>query len=62
LAVDAGKPIPNVNDGFTADSAGGRREIHVQPFPSGDGRWPVSVNGGDWPRWSKDGRVRARRD
>ena len=41
---------------YTSDSAGGRREIHVQPFPSGDGRWQLSVNGGDWPRWSKDGR------
>ena len=35
----------------------GRREIYVQPFPSGSGRWQISPdanNGGDWPRWRRD--------
>jgi hypothetical protein len=39
---------------FTSNSTG-RKEIHVQPFPAGSGRWRVSDNGGDWPRWKRDG-------
>lgn len=35
---------------------GSRREIHVRPFPSGTGQWQISVAGGDWPRWRKDGK------
>ena len=34
----------------------GRHEIYVRPFPSGDGKWQVSVNGGRWPRWRSDGK------
>ena len=41
---------------FSSDQVGSRREIHVQPFPAGAGRWQVSTAGGDWPRWRKDGR------
>ena len=41
---------------YTSDSVGKRREIHVQPFPSGAGRWQISNAGGDWPRWRKDGK------
>ena len=41
---------------YSSDSVGNRREIHVQPFPAGAGRWQVSDAGGDWPRWRKDGR------
>jgi Tol biopolymer transport system component len=41
---------------YTSDSVGKRREIHVQPFPSGEGRWQISDNGGDWPRWRRDGK------
>jgi serine/threonine-protein kinase len=33
----------------------GRSEIYVRPFPSGEGRWQVSTNGGTWPRWSRSG-------
>jgi Tol biopolymer transport system component len=39
---------------YASDSVGGKREIHVQPFPTGEGRWQVSDGGGDWPRWRKD--------
>ncbi len=28
----------------------------MKPFPEGDDKWPVSRNGGDDPRWSKDGK------
>ncbi|MGQ0733309.1 MAG: protein kinase domain-containing protein [Acidobacteriota bacterium] len=41
---------------YASDSVGNRREIHVQPFPAGAGRWQISDRGGDWPRWRKDGR------
>lgn len=34
----------------------GRWELYVRPL-SGDGeRWLISVNGGEWGRWSRDGR------
>ena len=33
----------------------GRSEIHVRSFPSGDGRWQISVDGGVFPRWRQDG-------
>jgi Tol biopolymer transport system component len=41
---------------YASNSVGGRNEIHVQPFPSGAGRWQVSDGGGDWPRWRADGK------
>ena len=34
----------------------GRYEIYVRSFPGGDGKWPVSVDGGRWPKWRVDGR------
>jgi serine/threonine-protein kinase len=33
----------------------GRSEIYVRSFPSGDGKWRVSTNGGTSARWSRDG-------
>ena len=30
----------------------GRFEIYVKPFPGGEGKWQVSVNGGRNPKWS----------
>src|SRR2546425_1664414 len=33
----------------------GHAEIYVRPL-SGDGKWQVSADGGDRPRWSRDGR------
>jgi len=33
----------------------GRAEVVVQSFPKPFGRWPVSTEGGAWPRWSADG-------
>ena len=33
----------------------GRFEIYVRPFPEGTGKWQVSRNGGNHPRWAKDG-------
>jgi eukaryotic-like serine/threonine-protein kinase len=34
----------------------GRFEIYVQTFPKPGGKWPVSINGGTRPLWSRDGK------
>lgn len=34
----------------------GREEVYVTHFPSGQGRWQVSQNGGTYPSWSADGK------
>ena len=34
----------------------GRREVYVQSFPTGGGKWQVSTAGGSDPRWRGDGR------
>jgi Tol biopolymer transport system component len=40
---------------FTSDRSG-RREVYVRPFPPGEGEWPISIAGGEQPRWSGDGK------
>jgi hypothetical protein len=39
-----------------ANDETGRREVYIQPFPSGAGRWQVSTAGGGRPNWRKDGK------
>src|SRR5262245_7686534 len=39
-----------------ASNETGRFEIHVRPFPSGEGQRQLSTNGGYAPRWRRDGR------
>ena len=34
----------------------GRFDVYAMPFPSGRGKWPVSVNGGTEPAWRADGK------
>ncbi len=34
----------------------GRREVYVQSFPTGGGKWQISTSGGSDPRWRADGR------
>jgi len=34
---------------------GGRQDVYIAAFPNYDGRRRVSVSGGSWPRWSRDG-------
>jgi eukaryotic-like serine/threonine-protein kinase len=34
----------------------GRAEVYVMPFGGGQGKWQVSANGGQQPRWSTDGK------
>src|SRR5438132_871850 len=31
-------------------------QVFVVPFPGGNGMWQVSVDGGHWPRWRRDGK------
>jgi dipeptidyl aminopeptidase/acylaminoacyl peptidase len=33
----------------------GEDEVYLKRFPSGEGKWQVSVRGGCWPRWSRGG-------
>ncbi len=33
----------------------GHDEVYIKEFPSGQGKWQVSTQGGFWPRWSGDG-------
>ena len=40
---------------YTSDQSG-RREVYVRPFPPGEGQWPISVAGGQSPRWRGDGK------
>lgn len=39
---------------YSSDESG-RPEVYVRPFPEGEGRWPVSVNGGEAPQWNRSG-------
>jgi Tol biopolymer transport system component len=37
-------------------SESGRYEVYGMPFPSGGGKWPISVAGGTEPAWRADGK------
>jgi serine/threonine-protein kinase len=40
---------------YESDSSG-QKEVYVQPFPSGAGRWPISTAGGLQPVWARSGK------
>ena len=40
---------------YASDESGGR-EVYVRPFPPGESKWRVSLNGGTAPRWRRDGK------
>ena len=40
---------------YTSDESG-RYEVYVQPFPGPGGKWQVSTEGGQQPRWGQNGR------
>ena len=52
-------PLESRGNGAGLDRArsdeSGRGEIYVKPFPSGEGKWQVSIDGGSWPDWSAEG-------
>jgi len=71
LAGDAAEPVtflgssanertprlsPDVRFVAYSSDESGRDEIYVRPFPDGAAKWPVSVNGGTYPRWRSDGK------
>jgi len=37
-------------------NSSGSTEIYAAPFPGPGGRFQVSSGGGDWPRWTRDGK------
>jgi Tol biopolymer transport system component len=39
-----------------ASNETGRYEIYVRPFPAAGGKWQVSLGGGIYPRWRRDGK------
>jgi Tol biopolymer transport system component len=47
---------PNNRYAAYTSSASGRLEVYIRPFPEGRGRWQVSVNGGEAPAWSANGK------
>ena len=65
------KPFPVLNDQFTyirakfspdgkwfayTSNESGRNEIFVQTFPPSGGKWQVSIDGGEYVYWRRDGR------
>lgn len=34
----------------------GSYQVYVQSFPPSGGKWQISSDGGDWPRWRRDGK------
>jgi eukaryotic-like serine/threonine-protein kinase len=65
------KPVPFANSEFNetqgkfspdgrwlayASDESGRYEVYVRPFPTGAGKWRVSLNGGELPYWRGDGK------
>jgi eukaryotic-like serine/threonine-protein kinase len=41
---------------YTADESG-RSEVYVMPYPGPGGKWQVSSDGGEEPRWSQSGEL-----
>jgi Tol biopolymer transport system component len=39
---------------YSSDESGAS-EVYVKRFPGGEGKWQVSVGGGNWPRWNRKG-------
>jgi hypothetical protein len=40
---------------YTSNESGAP-DVYVRPFPQGDGKWKISVSGGEQPRWRGDGK------
>ena len=40
---------------YTSDESG-QFEVYVRPFPAGPGKGKVSISGGQFPRWRRDGK------
>jgi Tol biopolymer transport system component len=66
-----GEPKPFVNSAFVEEDSAfspdgrwlayesnesGSYEVYVRPFPGLGGKWQVSTGGGDYPKWSRNGK------
>jgi dipeptidyl aminopeptidase/acylaminoacyl peptidase len=40
---------------YMSRESGGRSQIYLKRYPSWDGKWQVSIEGGDWPQWNSTG-------
>jgi Tol biopolymer transport system component len=40
-----------------SSNEGNAHQIYVRSFPTGEGKWTISTQGGTSPRWSRDGRT-----
>ena len=59
LGTDHIEGIPRLSSdsrwiAYVSDDSG-QTQIYVKKFPSGEGLWQMSTNGGNHPRWSPDG-------
>jgi eukaryotic-like serine/threonine-protein kinase len=41
---------------YTSDESG-RSEVYVRPYPGPGGKWQISTEGGEEPRWSRSGEL-----
>jgi hypothetical protein len=41
---------------YTSDESG-RSEVYVRPYPGPGGKWQISTEGGEEPRWSRTGEL-----
>jgi Tol biopolymer transport system component len=66
-----GEPKPFVNSAFSElepafspdgrwlaymSNESGSNEVYARPFPGPGGKWQVSTGGGDYPKWSRNGK------
>jgi Tol biopolymer transport system component len=56
-AADEDTPEPSPDGRYLAyeSNESGQNEIYLTRFPTPGGKWQVSVQGGEQPRWSRDG-------
>ncbi len=40
---------------YVSDESG-RDQVYIMPFGNGNGKWQISVDGGDFPTWMDNGR------
>jgi serine/threonine protein kinase len=50
-----GIPSPDGRWMAYVSNESGRNEVYMRPFPSGEGKWQVSIGGGIEPTWRGDG-------
>jgi Tol biopolymer transport system component len=55
-AESHGQISPNCKWIAYTSNESGREEVYVRSFPAGARKWPVSNNGGNYPRWRRNGK------